>query len=165
MKKTLMVLTIGILVLGTMAMSFADSAFGPAQIYANLKGITEEQAYDLRLETGKTFGTLAQENGIYDEFLAASLAAKTTYINGLVASGDLTQDEADAILDNLANCDGTQQHLNRGIFGQGNGTGQGMMNGQGRGNVQKSLNGQGRGAGRGMMNNAACDGTGLGVTN
>ncbi len=161
MKKTLLLMMVGILVLGTMAMSFADASFGPAKIFADLLGITEEEAYDMRLESGKTFGTLAEEKGIYDEFLAATLEAKTVYIKSLVAEGKLTQAEADQILANLANCDGTQQHLNQGIFGKG--SGQGMMNGQGRGNGQGAMNGQGRGAGRGMMNGGVC--TYTGVTN
>ncbi len=161
MKKTLLLMMVGILVLGTMAMSFADASFGPAKIFADLLGITEEEAYDMRLESGKTFGTLAEEKGIYDEFLAATLEAKTAYIKSLVAEGKLTQAEADQILANIANCDGTQQHLNQGIFGKG--SGQGMMNGQGRGNGQGMMNGQGRGAGRGMMNGGVC--TYTGVTN
>ena len=54
MKKALLMLTVGILVLGTMAMSFADAPFGPAAIYASLTNKTQQEAYDLKvLQLGK----------------------------------------------------------------------------------------------------------------
>ncbi len=49
MKKVLLILTVGILVLGTMAMSFADGIFNPAQVYGDLVGISEEEAYNLHI--------------------------------------------------------------------------------------------------------------------
>ena len=117
MKKLLLTMAVGILVLATMALSFADAAFSPADIFAKLKGITTEEAYDLRLETGKSFGTLAEEAGFYDAFKAATLDAKKAILDDLVAKGELTQEEADEIYANLEACDGTQQHMYRGIFG------------------------------------------------
>jgi hypothetical protein len=161
MKKLLLMLTVGILVIGTMAMSFADAAFGPAAIYASLTNMTEQEAYDLKVASGKTFGELAKDANVYDAFVAASLTAKTDYVNSLVASGDLTQEEADAIITAFENCDGTQTHilrnylqtpqdgtgLRQGQFGNrrtmsgdgtcvgtGVGTGTGFGRGMGRGN-------------------------------
>lgn len=163
MKKLLLMLTVGILVIGTMAMSFADAAFGPAAIYASLTNVTEQEAYDLKVSSGKTFGELAKDANVYDAFVAASLTAKTEYINGLVASGDLTQAEADAILTAFENCDGTQTHILRSNlqttqdgtgFGQGQSINRRAMNvdgtctGTGVG-TGTGFSGQGRGMGRG----------------
>ncbi len=162
MKKILLMLTVGILVLGTMAMSFADAAFGPAAIYASLTKMTEQQAYDLRVSSGKTFGELAKDANVYDAFVVASLTAKTEYVNSLVASGDLTQDEANVILTAFENCDGTQTHILRNYLqtgthpqdgSQGNSLGRkslGTRTGTGLGIGNGMGNGLGRGMGRGM---------------
>jgi len=147
MKKTLLLMAVAILVVATMALSFADASFSPASIFGKLIGVTEEEAYQMRLDTGKTFGQLAEEKGVYDEFLTATKEAKIAYVNQLVAEGKLTQAEADQIINNINLCDGTQQGLNKGIFGRG------MMNGTGLG--RGMMNGTGFGAGAG-----ACHGTG-----
>lgn len=158
MKKLLLTMAVGILVLATMALSFADAAFSPADIFAKLKGITTEEAYDLRLETGKSFGTLAEEAGFYDAFKAATLDAKKAILDDLVAKGELTQEEADEIYANLEACDGTQQHMYRGIFGTADGRSgegryaSGSCDGSGLGaGTGKGMMGQGSGSGRGMM--------------
>ena len=145
-------LTVGILIIGTMAMSFADAAFGPAAIYASLTNITEQEAYDLKVASGKTFGELAKDANVYDAFVAASLTAKTEYVNSLVASGDLTQEEADAIITAFENCDGTQKHILRNYLPAGSQAqaGAGLRQGQ-------SLNR------RSMIGDGTCTGTGVGI--
>ena len=150
MKKVLLVLTVGILVLGTMAMSFADGVFNPAQVYGDLVGITEEEAYNLHIDSDKTFGTLASEAGVYESFSSIMLASKTEYVNQLVADGKLTSEQADSILTNLQNCDGTQQGILRNALGYGMGIGANSEYGKG--------NGQGAKLGNGL-----CDGTGTGL--
>ena len=152
MKKLLLMLTVGILIIGTMAMSFADAAFGPAAIYASLTNITEQEAYDLKVASGKTFGELAKDANVYDAFVAASLTAKTEYVNSLVASGDLTQEEADAIITAFENCDGTQKHILRNYLPAGSQAqaGAGLRQGQ-------SLNR------RSMIGDGTCTGTGVGI--
>lgn len=139
MKKVLLVLTVGILVLGTMAMSFADGIFNPAQVYGDLVGISEEEAYNLHIDSDKTFGTLASEAGVYEAFTSVMLDSKIQYINQLVTDGKITQEQADGIITNLQNCDGTQQGILRNSLGYGMG------------------NGQGRDA---SLGNGLCDGTG-----
>ena len=156
MKKLLLTLAVGILVLATMALSFADAVINPADIFAKLKGITTEEAYDLRSESGKPFGVLAQEEGFYDAFKAANLEAKKVILDDLVAKGELTQEEADDIYANLEACDGTQQHMYKGIFGNGDGRNaegrNGACDGSGMGNgTGKGMMGKGSGMGRGMM--------------
>lgn len=166
MKKTLIALLVGILILGTMALSFADSVFSPAKIFGDLIGKTEEEAYDIRLESGKSFGQLAEDYGVYEEFAASALEAKKAYIESLVEKGELTREEADRILENIENCDGTGRGLNRGTFGSGFGRGMmgqgfrnggcGLYDGTGEGNQTRNQSGFGRGAGfggRGMMRN------------
>lgn len=166
MKKMLITLMVGILILGTMALSFADAVFSPAKIFGDLIGKTEEEAYDIRLESGKSFGQLAEEYGVYEEFSASALEAKKAYIESLVEKGELTREEADRILENIENCDGTMRGLNKGVFGKGLGRGmmgQGLRNGSchaadgtGDGSQTRNQSGFGRGAGfggRGMMRN------------
>src|SRR5690606_20932886 len=68
---------------------------------------------------GVTFGDLAVENGLYADFHEAILSSKITMINELVAGGDLTQAEADELIAALENCDGTQQHVLRGVLNFG----------------------------------------------
>lgn len=149
MKKVLLILTVGILVLGTMAMSFADGIFNPAQVYGDLVGISEEEAYNLHIDSDKTFGTLASEAGVYEAFTAVMLDSKIQYINQLVTDGKITQEQADSIITNLQNCDGTQQGILRNSLGYGMGLGANGEYGMG--------NGQSRGA---SFGNGLCDGTG-----
>lgn len=154
MKKTFVILAVIILAMGTMALSFAGSRFGPAEIYADLTGTTEEAAYALKLETGKTFGELAEEAGVYDAFREATHANKVAWINEKVASGELTEEEAAQLIENLENCTGEKTSMMKGLFGQ-NGTGKGcggtgLGNAQGEGNGQRSGARNGGGMGRGF---------------
>ena len=140
MKKMVTFLLVVVMMLGATGFAFADAAFGPASIYAGLAGITEEEAYDLRLSTGSTFGELATEAGVYDAFKEAALSSKITMINEMVADGDLTQADADTIITALENCDGTQSRILQGSnlgFGQKAlaGTHRGAGNGQGAGQM------------------------------
>lgn len=147
MKKTFVILAVVILAMGTMALSFAGSRFSPAEIYADLTGTTEEAAYALKLETGKTFGELAEAAGVYDAFREATHANKVAWINEKVASGELTEEEAAQIIENLENCTGdrSQSGMMKGLFGR-NGTGKGCDGtGLGNGNGQGAANGQGTG--------------------
>ncbi|HAS72946.1 MAG TPA: hypothetical protein DCS67_02245 [Clostridiales bacterium UBA8960] len=154
MKKIIILLSVSILILGTMALSFADALFSPAKIFGDLVGLSEQEAYDVRLESGKSFGQLAEDYGVYDAFVASAHESKIAYIEGLVEKGELTREEADLIIERLENCDGSLK--GNGLFGKG--LGRGMM-GQGFGQGACGLNdqsGTGRGAGfggRGMMRN------------
>ncbi len=150
MKKVLSLALVGILAFGAMGMSFAASPFGAAETYASLADISVEEAYEVKLASGSTFGELAEENGFYDAFKAAVLSSKISMINALVEEGELTQAEADAIITSLESCDGTQQHLLRGVlnFGakarSGEFRGEGTMNGFGS-HFNRPENGRGFG--------------------
>ncbi len=103
-----MVLAIG----ATSVTAFAASAYKtPAEAAAGITGRTVESVIAERVETGKTYGTIASEAGKLDEFKAEVLEMKNDNLNAQVAAGTITQEKADAIIkaieDNQAVCDGT----------------------------------------------------------
>lgn len=117
----------------------------PASILARLTGRTVEDVIREKIDTGKTYGTIAKENGKLKEFQKECLDLKEKALKKDVANGYLTQKEADKILAaikaNQETCDGT---------GYGNcGYGRGYGNGKGRGNGNGRNNGNGRGYGNG----------------
>jgi len=133
MKKSVVMLAVAVMMLGTMGVAFADASWGPAAIYAELTQITEEEAYALKVEKDMTFGELAQEAEIYDEFKAAALEGKEAILDQLVKDGKITQEKADEVLEAMEACDGDSQGLLKGtgLFGQRNGNDRGADNGQG----------------------------------
>lgn len=147
MKKSVVMLAVAVMMLGTMGVAFADASWGPAAIYADLTKITEEEAYALKVEKDMTFGELAQEEGIYEEFKEAALSGKEAMLAQLVKDGKITEEKAEEILAAMAECDGESQGLLKGtgLFGLRNGSGQGAGNGQGNG--VKDGNGEGFGGG------------------
>ena len=71
----------------------------------------------------------------------------------MVADGEITQEEADALIEIFETCDGTQQHLGLGTGYFGNGRGNGLGNGLGCGRGGCGLgyaNGYGSGNGNGF---------------
>lgn len=145
MKKIVSSLLVSGLLLSTGIVAFADSISSPAEIYANLTGKTVEEAYELR-GNDKSFGQLAEDEGVYEKFQAAILEAKKQILADKVEKEEITQEKADEILKLMEDCDGTG--TNR--LGQKNGIGfgQGAGNGQGKGQGR----GQGLGRGRGRNN-------------
>ncbi|GKX29568.1 hypothetical protein SH1V18_20480 [Vallitalea longa] len=154
--KTLKNITIGLL--GTLLIGTVAFAATPAEIYSEVTGVTEEEAYDLR-QDGQTFGELAEENGVYEEFTDKMLEEKITIIEDKVDQELLTREEADELIaklkDNVGNCDpsnpprlGQEVGLN---CGNGNGKGNGACNGARlrNGNGNGNGNGYGRNGGRG----------------
>ena len=144
MKKTILVLAVAVMVFGTMSVAFAASDFdwSPAKFFAQEKGITEEAAYQLRREEGKSFGELAQEQGVFDGFREQALEQRKLMLAEMVKEGELEQGEMDVIIAAMEDCDGTmeQQRLlqETGLFGQRAGNGQG--------NGLKAMDGEGFGA-------------------
>ncbi len=164
MKKFKVLTTLGIVVLAVSVISitaFAASAYKtPAQAVAGLTGKTEESVIAQKVETGKTYGTLASEAGKLEEFKDEMLEIREDALAAKVEAGTMTQEKADEILaaikENQANCDGTGSKR----IGQKAGAGFGSMNGQGQGQGQGKGNGQGQGGGmgqgRGQGNNGVC---------
>ncbi len=121
----------------------------PASILARLTGRTVEDVIREKIDTGKTYGTIAKENGKLKEFQKECLDLKEKALKKDVANGYLTQKEADKILAaikaNQETCDGTGYGncgYGRG-YGNGNGKGYGQGNGRGYGNGNGRCNGQG----------------------
>lgn len=146
MKKLTKVLTLGAMVFAVAATSvtaFAASAYSsPAEAVAGLTGQTVESVIAERAETGKSYGTIASEDGKLEEFKDEMLEIKKDALAKRVAAGTMTQERADEIIAameaNQENCDGTGsartgQRMGAG-FGSGNGCGQGKgQGGAGRG--------------------------------
>lgn len=147
MSKLKKFLAVGVAVLVLIALSvtaLAAAAYGsPAEAVAGLTGKTLDDVIAEKSETGKTYGQLANDAGVLDEFKAALLEMKKDILAAKVDEGKLTQEQADEILaaiaENQANCDGTGAKI-----GQRYGVGFGA-NGGGRcnGNGYMGQNGQG----------------------
>ena len=145
-KKTAVVLSV-ILLVGAFSIT-AMAATGyktPADIVAGLTGRTADSVTEERTESGKTYGTIANEAGVLDQFKSQMLEQKKAILEEKVAAGTITQERADAIIaameNNQANCDGTGSGMGmRSGTCTGNGTGMGFGGGSGG-------NGQGFGTG------------------
>lgn len=154
MKKFHKWIMVGMVVLAlgaTSVVALAASPYDtPAEAIAAITGRTEEDVREERAETGKTYGAIAIEAGKQEAFKDAMTEMREDALVTKVEEGQLTQEEADAILARIqerqAECDGTGSgQLNRenlGLFGQGKGDGQGA----GQGGQRKGA-GDGTGAG------------------
>lgn len=141
--------------------AFAASQYNtPAEVVAGLTGRTVESVVTERTETGKTYGTIASEGDVLDEFKVETLEMKKDNLTAQVAAGTITQERADAILttleENQANCDGTGgEGIGKSLgarFGE-TGTGMGTGMGMGKGNaLGKSQGGRGMGLSNGSCN-------------
>lgn len=160
-KKTLFRNVVIITALAAFAIAFGASAYAAtggaltmADIAAKVTGKSVESVTDLRQESGKTYGEIAQDAGKLDEFKSEALKAKKQILDERVAAGTLTQAQADEIYSNIeqnqAACDGDGG--NRGSCGLGAGFGRGGC-GQGAG--------LGNGAGRGRGGVGGCGACGL----
>lgn len=139
-----MILTVG----ATTVTAFAAAPFGtPAEALAELTGRTVEDVSAERSESGKTYGTLANEAGKLDEFKTEMLRIKKDMLADRVEAGLITQERADEIIaameQNQTLCDGSgacgaRQGTGAGFggmhgYGKGTGAGFGGMQGNGQG--------------------------------
>jgi hypothetical protein len=145
--KKLIILGAAVLLIGATSVSALAAAYGsPAEILAGLTGRTTDSVIAEKTESGTTYGAIANDSGVLDQFKAQMLELKKADLDARVASGRLTQAQADAILAameaNMADCDGTGSGKGTcGIGGMGGGFGAGTRGGMGSGR------GMGRGAG------------------
>lgn len=123
----------------------------PASIVARLTGRTIKDVINEKMETGKTYGTIAKENGKLDEFKEECLKIKEKVLKDNVEKGLLSQAEADSILAaikaNQAICDGD---------GTGYCGNQGYGNGYGKGKGWNTGNNAGKGRGYGSCSRNVC---------
>ncbi|HHV64884.1 MAG TPA: DUF2680 domain-containing protein [Peptococcaceae bacterium] len=129
-KAVIAVITACLLLLGATGV-LATTLKSPAEIYAELKGISLEEAYTERA-AGASFGQLAAEAGVLEEFQAGLLANRKDFIQERVANGQLTQEQAEFMIQNMekrqALCDGSGMYSRKagGSLGQGTGLAQGQ---------------------------------------
>lgn len=99
-------------VVGGSGAAYAATAASPAEILSDLTGKSTETLYEQRDE-GTTFGALAIEEGVQEQFKERMLENKKEILQERVEEERLTQEEADAIYErmeqNQENCDGTTQ--------------------------------------------------------
>ncbi len=153
MFKFKKLLAVGAVVLTVAALSgtaLAAAAYSsPAEAAADLSGKTLESVIEERQE-GKTYGEIAEEAGVHDEFTAAMLEMKKEILDERVAAGIITQEEADEIMaameEHIAACDGTGTgSMMMGLlYGVGFGSnGSGLGYGMGGGSHSQYGNGMG----------------------
>ena len=163
LKKTAIVGAV-VLALGiTSITAFAATFSTPAELLSGLTGKSVESIVDEKVEAGTTYGALASDYGVLDEYKAEILEEKKAYLEERVEEGTMTRERADVIIANIEEnnltCDGTGYGtggcgLGAG-FGNGNGNGTGVCDGTGSGGGLGQGTGSGRGAGSGMGNRAA----------
>lgn len=146
--KRILVLGVMVFAIGaTSITTFAASQYkNPLEMVAGVTGRTVESIASERMETGKTYGTIANEAGKLEEYKQERLAMKKDRLNEQIAAGVITQDEADAIYkameDHQGICDGTgggKRCSSGKRTGCGNGgRGQGWGRGQGQGRRAQS---------------------------
>ncbi len=162
MKKLRKMIIVGAVVLAlgaTSVSAFAadETAYtSPAEIVADLTGQTVEDLIAERLDTGSTYGEIAEAAGVLEEFEALMLDLRIARVQERVDAGRLTQERADAIIaameERLASCDGT-------CDGTGLGTG-GMMAGAGLGSCSGNQTGSQANGQTGSRSGSGYAGTG-----
>ncbi len=167
-KKVMAVGTMTLVLSATSLSAFAASIYKtPAEAVAGLTGRTVESVIAERIETGKTYGAIADEAGMLEEYKAESLEMKKDSLDAQVAAGRITQERADAILkaieENQTVCNGTGtarigQSMGAGFCGSGSGAGFGAC-GAGSGTGYGVGRGQGGGGGRGIGGMGLRDGS------
>lgn len=136
-KKTAVILSVILLVGAFSVTAMAATGYKtPADIVAGLTGRTTDSITAERTESGKTYGTIANEAGVLDQFKSQMLEQKKAILEEKVAAGTITQERADALIaameNNQANCDGTGSGMGmRSGTCTGNGTGMGFGSGRG----------------------------------
>lgn len=149
-KMIILVLVLTLTVAGLVSVSYAASEWAnPAELLAGLTGSELEDVQEER-SAGKTYGAQAIEAGVQEDFQAGKLEIMKDRLDQAVADERITQEDADARLEqieaNMAECDGSGSGGSKiGGLKMGNGSGEG----QGRRGGQGSGFGAGQGAGNG----------------
>jgi len=157
MKNLKKIAVVGAIVLALGATSItAFAATGtntPVGIVAGLTGKSVESVTAEKVESGKTYGSLASDYGVLTQFKSQMLEQKKAQLAEKVKAGTMTQERADAIIAameaNQANCDGSCSGKSGAKMGAGFGAGTGKGNGTGSMNRN---HGDGNGSGCGSGN-------------
>lgn len=101
----------------------ATSQTTPAEILAGLTGKTTQNVWQERRESGKSFGTMANEAGVLSKFQTENREAKQARLNERVAEGRFTKDEAARIMADFdkrqADCTNGDGGMQGGKFNKG----------------------------------------------
>ena len=149
-KRMLMIVgTVMVLIVAASVTAYAATASTPAEILADLTGQSVDEVVAERIETGSTYGAMADEEGVLDEFKSLLLEQRKTALEKRVNEGTMTQERAEAIIErmetNQATCDGNcEDCIGQGLGYGASGEGQGL--GLGQGNGTSGDLGQGYGA-------------------
>ncbi|WP_411675918.1 DUF2680 domain-containing protein [Caproicibacter sp.] len=131
--KKAVVIGVTALMAGTVSISAyaASNHQSPAETVAALTGRTSGSVTEERLNTGKTYGAIASEAGVLDEFKDDRLHNRKDILDQQVENGTITQERADEILNEMEerqeSCGGTGTGFGggyaggRGCFGAGYG--------------------------------------------
>jgi len=160
LKKTMIVGAAVLALAVTSITAFAATFSTPAELLAGLTGKSVEDVITEKTEESKTYGALADEYGVLDEYKTKILEEKKAYLEERVEEGIMTRERADAIIANLdensLTCDGT------GYADGGCGLGAGFGGGNGGGNGGGCGLGSGNGAGFGGGFGGGNGGCGMG---
>lgn len=142
MKK--LVLLVVLVLAVTSITAFAYAAYStPADIISGLTGKTVDEVTEQKLTFGGTYGQIAIDEDVFEEFKNQMLESKKAYLDEKVKDGSITQEQADdfynSMLERQEYCDGSGNGSGRGMMGFGFGN-----RGMGRGFGQQG-NGQGFG--------------------
>ncbi len=134
----------------------------PQEALAGMTGKTVEEIAQERAEKNKTYGAIAAEEGVLDEFKTEILEQKKEVLQERVSEGNLGQEDADKIIERIQDhqeaCDG-EGSLGPGMMegyeiqfhhGPKDGTGMGYGSQNGAGNAFRDGTGNmhGKGFGR-----------------
>ena len=160
MKLSRKIFTLTVVVLALVAMSITAFAVTtnqtPAELLAEITGRTVDSIRAEKIESDSTYGGVANQAGVLEQFRNRMLELKKSVIEERVAEGTMTQEQADTILkameEHQLTCDGTGTSQNfgkefnlgfGGFSGNGNGMGLGMKGGLGNGGSGYRNGGQG----------------------
>jgi hypothetical protein len=171
MKGIKKVIALGTMVLTMGAASgaaFAATSYNsPAEAAAALTGKTKASIISERVQSGNTYGKIASEAGVLNEFKSEMLEIRKNKLNTRVQNQTMTQEQADAIIKsieaNQADCDGTHTaRIGNAMAAQfGAGSAMGKGNGEAQGLAAGARDGKGKGIGQGLAGGPA-DGKGKG---
>ena len=136
-KRIFTACAIALALTATSVTAFAAAAYStPAEAVVGITGKTVEEVTQQR-QDGVTYGAIAAEAGKLQEFKDAMQGIYEDTLNARVASGSLTQEQADELLaaraERQAACDGTGNGTGGCGLGLGGGRGMGGGCGTGRG--------------------------------
>lgn len=132
MNKKKIILSLGaialLVTLSTQTVFASEVNLTPAGILSKITGKSIESLTEERKETNKSYGAMAKEEGIFDDFKEEMIEVKKARINELLENNEITKEEADKMISSFNDCDGTGK--------QGKDGNMGMKFGKGNGNKQ-----------------------------